>query len=346
MSVYNSYWDLVRYKYLTILPVIDSLLLSCLSPSIKILVSSLYHHLKASLLDLNTLLAMINPKDQATNISRYALSSPLMKLERPNHRRRASSVPMVNPLKNNLKISHSYSGESSVYGLNSNDEDFKFLDLYVRRLSLTKSLMISPTEKKVELIAKTKEENRNQKLIQMDYLKLLVPITPCLKPRSESEEDQNSSLKDTISQEVRDSKAAECRAMDEVIASHEEQKKLDESISINITTLKELSAEFDFLNTTDIYSILEEELRLKDVHCAIKSRFCHPTVVEESCIASMDFLYAVSELSNALGIDEQQVLELVKENDRETIVVFSRVHPQAVSKLRRRSDNNMATMAR
>ena len=124
--------------------------------------------------------------------------------------------------------------------------------------------------------------------------------------------------------------------MDEVIASHEEQKKLDESISINITTLKKLSAKFDFLNTTDIYSILEEELRLKNVHCAIKSRFCHPTIVEESCIASMDFLYAVSELSNAFGIDEQQVLKLVKENNRETIVVFSRVHPQAVSKLRRR----------
>ena len=224
-------------------------------------------------------------------------------------------------------ISHSWQGESSVYDLNSNEEDFKFLDRYVKRLSITPAIDIVHTQKKDEC----SEEKETQKLILKVNLKLLVPTTLCLASRSDSLVDEGSD----ISQEDRDRKAAECRAMDEVIAAHEEQKRMDERIIINIATLKELATEFDFLNTTDIYSILEEELRLKKVHCMVKSRFCHPTVVEESCIASMDFLTAVSELSTALGVDEQQVLELVKENDREMNVVFSRVHPQAVSKLRR-----------
>ena len=192
----------IHYSYLTILSWTPHYSRVSL-PSKKILLSSLDHHLKASLLDLNTQLAMIDHNVEATNSSRFALSSPLVKLERPNHRRRSSSVPMVNPLKNNLKISHSHSGEFSVYDLNSNDEDFKFLELYVQRLSIAQSFMISHTEKKEEWIEKTLEEKRNQKLIQVEYFKLLVTTTPCLNSRSESVEDQSSSLEDTISQEVR-----------------------------------------------------------------------------------------------------------------------------------------------
>ena len=43
----------------------------------------------------------------------------------------------------------------------------------------------------------------------------------------------------------------------------------------------------------------------------------------------MDYCAAVFELSLALGIDEEQLLDLVRENDKEDTVLFARVHTQA-----------------
>ena len=133
---------------------------------------------------------------------------------------------------------------------------------------------------------------------------------------------------------MQDQSAEECTAVEEAIAANEEQRRVAESITRNISKLKKLAAEFNFLNTTNIREVEAEKQRLTKLHRQAVSNSSVTEDVQQACIASLDYMTAVSELSTALHMEESQVLEMVGEIEVESNVFFSKVHPRAVAKLR------------
>ena len=92
--------------------------------------------------------------------------------------------------------------------------------------------------------------------------------------------------------------------------------------------LKELAAEFDFLKTSDLKEFVEQHRLLINIH-----RMSASDETEMACIASLDFMAAMSELSTVLEVEEGRVLELLVETDFQSNIFF-KVHPRAVARLR------------
>ena len=133
---------------------------------------------------------------------------------------------------------------------------------------------------------------------------------------------------------MQDETLGECTAIEEAIAANEEERRIAETITRNISKLKKLAAEFTFLNTTNLRAVEEKKRWLTELHRQAVSNCSVTEDVEQACIASLDYVTAVSELSTALHLEESQVLEMVGEIEVESNVFFSKVHPRAVAKLR------------
>lgn len=131
-------------------------------------------------------------------------------------------------------------------------------------------------------------------------------------------------------------------AVAEAMAAEEEERRLASTITDNINKLKRLGQEFSFLDTTDLKAILEEERRLTEQHrLAVSSGSGGAEEVKRACIASLDFMSAVSELSSALQLEESRVLHLVGDIQSESNFFFSKVHPRAVAKLRQATQQQL-----
>ena len=303
----------------------------------------------------------------SSNMSKYALRSPLMKVSRTL----SSYTPRSIRKSTELETSCSEPGQPTFTF--DEEADFRFLDNFAAKISVNDATS--------SLSAEQKDQEKSQKLkrftlkspscLRKKERQKSSPCSPLLKveevgsPRSlRSSSLETSSI--SISRALRmsqislsnsqtgstnsqascgssqfdfdlsmlsmqdDTPVAECTAVEEAIAANEEQRRVAESITRNISKLKKLAAEFTFLNTTNIREIEEEKRRLTELHHQVETN----ENIERACIASLDYITAVSDLSTALHLEESQVLEMVGEIEFDSNVFFSKVHPRAVAKLR------------
>ena len=311
-------------------------------------------------------------------LNKYALRSPLMRLGRSqsstprSSRRRRVQV---------LELSNSDPGPAPN---SDEEEDFRFLDSFVKKMNISPVLSQQKEQdkpRKTSLSRQLSQRRRNclRKFGRRDSLKKTSPsdtslqmnqhdfvqysrstsieTSPVSSCRSEQRKPSGSSncsfcifelstaATTSSCTEGREPVLAATAAVAEAMAAEEEERRLASTITDNISKLKRLGQEFSFLDTTDLKAILEEKRRLTEQHrLAVFSSSREAEEVKRACIASLDFMSAMSELSSALQLDESRVLHLVGDIQSESNVFFSKVHPRTVAKLRQATQHQLKSI--
>ena len=286
-------------------------------------------------------------------LSKYALSSPLMRLPKDNQRVRSrsasSGVRSTAGKRHGSNISDPGQQTPLSSRCSDEEEDFKFLEDFVKEHRGTSKEIPVETEIKTEDIKiKETKVSRIRNQIAMNSPKFMRRVFTMPASKKEEKDRKSRSTRSLTNPDTSDTQESGSSSMSSAssgssFSESSESSQVPLVLKWNIEKLQELSQECKAMNINLRQIVAEEQQLLEntdDQQVERLQRLEHlnlsaQTDIQRACLAYHDYKCTIQDFAQVLNIEEAIILDKAIELDIGSKFMFTKVQSQAVARLQR-----------